>query len=55
MSIEQRTTLRFDDLRKHDNRNDCWIAVNSKVYDVTGFLDEHPGGSSGVCLHHPLG
>ncbi|KIM40332.1 hypothetical protein M413DRAFT_28816 [Hebeloma cylindrosporum] len=30
---------------KHDNRNSCWIIVHGKVYDVTDFLDEHPGGS----------
>lgn len=33
------------DLSKHNNNNDCWVSLyNRKVYDVTGFLDEHPGG-----------
>ncbi|KAL8782807.1 MAG: hypothetical protein Q9213_005086 [Squamulea squamosa] len=22
----------------------CWVTIGSKVYDVTGFLDAHPGG-----------
>ncbi|KAG6920221.1 hypothetical protein DXG01_004990 [Tephrocybe rancida] len=30
---------------QHANRKSCWIVVHDKVYDVTDFLDEHPGGS----------
>ncbi|KAG6902769.1 hypothetical protein C0995_011917 [Termitomyces sp. Mi166 len=30
---------------QHASRGSCWIIVHSKVYDVTEFLDEHPGGS----------
>ncbi|KAI8970806.1 glyoxylate dehydrogenase [Trametes punicea] len=29
----------------HSSRESCWIIVHGKVYDVTDFLDEHPGGS----------
>ncbi|KAF7312632.1 Glyoxylate dehydrogenase [Mycena indigotica] len=29
----------------HASRESCWIIVHGKVYDVTDFLDEHPGGS----------
>lgn len=28
----------------HKEANDCWIIVGNKVYDVTPFLEEHPGG-----------
>lgn len=24
----------------------CWVIINNKVYDVTEFLPEHPGGKS---------
>ncbi|KAJ7734000.1 FMN-dependent dehydrogenase-domain-containing protein [Mycena maculata] len=30
---------------QHNNRESCWIIVHGKVYDVTDFLDDHPGGS----------
>ncbi|KAJ7632101.1 FMN-dependent dehydrogenase-domain-containing protein [Mycena rosella] len=30
---------------QHNTRESCWIIVHGKVYDVTEFLDEHPGGS----------
>lgn len=38
------------ELRKHDRREDCWIAVHSKVWDFTDFVDEHPGGSESKLL-----
>ena len=46
-------TLRFDDLKVHNKYDDCWIAVHSKVYDVTNFLEEHPGGSSSAFIFQP--
>ena len=32
------------ELEKHNTETDCWVAVHKKVWDVTDFLDEHPGG-----------
>ena len=36
--------LTYDEVAKHTSGDDCWIVVNNKVYDVTAFLDDHPGG-----------
>ncbi|KAF5015759.1 hypothetical protein F66182_12791, partial [Fusarium sp. NRRL 66182] len=33
------------DVAKHNSKESCWIAVRDKVYDITDFLDEHPGGA----------
>ncbi|KAJ3477830.1 hypothetical protein NLI96_g10198 [Meripilus lineatus] len=30
---------------EHNTRESCWIIVHGRVYDVTDFLDDHPGGS----------
>ncbi|KAL6905889.1 hypothetical protein ACP4OV_003490 [Aristida adscensionis] len=38
------------DLALHASRNDCWILIHGKVYDVTSFLEDHPGGED-VLLH----
>jgi len=30
---------------KHRAEKDCWLVIHGKVYDVTRFLDSHPGGA----------
>ncbi|KAJ6008286.1 hypothetical protein N7540_012262 [Penicillium herquei] len=33
------------DLERHNSRQSCWVAIHGAVYDVTDFLDSHPGGA----------
>eukprot|EP00672_Neobodo_designis_P028426 CAMPEP_0174854156 /NCGR_PEP_ID=MMETSP1114-20130205/30219_1 /TAXON_ID=312471 /ORGANISM="Neobodo designis, Strain CCAP 1951/1" /LENGTH=213 /DNA_ID=CAMNT_0016088833 /DNA_START=32 /DNA_END=673 /DNA_ORIENTATION=+ len=33
-----------EELAKHTDAHDCWIAVDNVVYDATRFLQHHPGG-----------
>ena len=33
-----------EDVAKHSTSASCWITRLGKVYDVTGFLSDHPGG-----------
>lgn len=42
-----KVVITADDLGKHNSKTDCWIAVHSKVWDITDFISEHPGGPSG--------
>ncbi|KAL2758001.1 hypothetical protein ACRALDRAFT_1029084 [Sodiomyces alcalophilus JCM 7366] len=34
------------EVAKHDSAASCWIVLHGKVYDVTDYLADHPGGSS---------
>lgn len=34
------------EVSKHNTREDCWVIIHDKVYDLTNFLPEHPGGSN---------
>ncbi|KHJ86845.1 putative cytochrome b5 [Oesophagostomum dentatum] len=32
------------EVAQHNNNKSVWFVIGNKVYDVTKFLDEHPGG-----------
>lgn len=32
----------YDEISKHNTKEDLWMAIDGKVYDCTEFLDEHP-------------
>ncbi|KAH9006777.1 cytochrome b5-like heme/steroid binding domain-containing protein [Lactarius hatsudake] len=34
----------LNELRQHTTKESIWVLLNGKVYDVTKFIDEHPGG-----------
>lgn len=34
------------ELQKHNSSGSCWILIDGHIYDVTGFLSEHPGGQA---------
>ncbi len=36
--------LSAKDIAQHSSPESCWVIVRGKVYDVTEFLPEHPGG-----------
>ena len=35
-----------DEVAKHCVETDCWIIVDSKVYDITTYIEQHPGGET---------
>ncbi|KAM4907694.1 cytochrome b5 isoform 1-T1 [Sylvia borin] len=35
---------RLEEVQKHSNSQSTWIIIHNRIYDVTKFLDEHPGG-----------
>ncbi|KAK9477176.1 FAD binding domain-containing protein [Lipomyces japonicus] len=37
-----------EDVAKHNKKNDCWVIVKGVVMDVTGFLEDHPGGINAI-------
>ncbi|XP_065189670.1 cytochrome b5-like [Sycon ciliatum] len=32
------------EIAEHNSSKSCWLVIHNKVYDVTKFLNEHPGG-----------
>ncbi|XP_046398522.1 cytochrome b5 type B-like [Ischnura elegans] len=43
--------ITLEEVSWHDTHQDCWVVINDRVYDVTEFLFEHPGGED-VLLEH---
>lgn len=37
-------TITLEEVKQHNNRNSVWFVIHDKVYDVTKFMEEHPGG-----------
>jgi 4-hydroxysphinganine ceramide fatty acyl 2-hydroxylase len=38
--------LSIKEVEKHNDAKDCWVTLyQRKIYNVTGFLEEHPGGA----------
>lgn len=38
------TTYTMADVSTHSTKSDCWMVIENSVYNVTAFVDKHPGG-----------
>lgn len=45
MEYEKGRKFSVEEVAAHKNTNDAWIVVDGEVYDVTAFLETHPGGA----------
>jgi len=45
-AISKRMPL--SEVNRHCVPEDCWVAIDGKVYDLTEFMDRHPGGPTTV-------
>ncbi|KAF7554684.1 hypothetical protein G7Z17_g2718 [Cylindrodendrum hubeiense] len=41
----------LEDIAQHASRSSCWIIISGIAYDVTAFLDHHPGGANIILRH----
>ena len=37
--------LSGDEVARHSTKDDCWVIIHGRAYDVTEFMPEHPGRS----------
>jgi cytochrome b involved in lipid metabolism len=45
-SVVENTFYSPEEVLQHSSASDCWVVLNEWVYDITQYLDFHPGGKS---------
>lgn len=38
------------EVQKHNSATSCWSAINGSVYDLTNWVDSHPGGKAAILM-----
>jgi cytochrome b involved in lipid metabolism len=38
------------EVAKHNKASDCWLIINNNVYNVTNYIDLHPGGADLILM-----
>ncbi|OAE23833.1 hypothetical protein AXG93_369s1270 [Marchantia polymorpha subsp. ruderalis] len=47
----EKKVFSYEEIAKHRSVDDAWIVVDGQVYDVTYFLETHPGGQELILDH----
>ncbi|WP_052465912.1 cytochrome b5 domain-containing protein [Mobilicoccus massiliensis] len=42
------TSYTMADVNQHNTKDSCWTAIDGKVYDVTSWIGQHPGGAQRI-------
>jgi 4-hydroxysphinganine ceramide fatty acyl 2-hydroxylase len=40
----KRRSFTWQEVAQHASEQSCWVTYEGKVYDITQWLDKHPGG-----------
>jgi cytochrome b involved in lipid metabolism len=47
-SIGSSRTYTLGEVAVHNSASSCWTTINGGVYDVTNWINQHPGGSQAI-------
>jgi len=50
-AASNKKSFSVDEVKKHNKDSDCWVILHGEVYDVTKFLNDHPGGKKAIMLY----
>eukprot|EP00668_Euglena_longa_P021064 GGOE01026212.1.p3 GENE.GGOE01026212.1~~GGOE01026212.1.p3 ORF type:complete len:131 (+),score=14.56 GGOE01026212.1:47-439(+) len=43
-------TFTWEEVRKHNSAESCWVVAEGLVFDVTSFLHVHPAGAKSILM-----
>ena len=46
--VDALTTYTRAEVAQHNKKEDCWVIFDKKVYNITEFIEDHPGGEDVV-------
>jgi len=41
-TVKMSLQLTYQDVAEHNTKNDLYVVIHDKIYDITKFVDEHP-------------
>lgn len=47
-STKENNTFTRQEVATHSTADDCWVIIEGQVYDLSGFDQQHPGGSQPI-------
>lgn len=48
MTANRGRLIPYSEVQKHNSVESCWVILSGNVYDVTSFIDNHPGGRNAI-------
>jgi cytochrome b involved in lipid metabolism len=45
---ENKKTYTMEEVAKHNSKESCWTVIRGEVYDLTNWIDKHPGGADKI-------
>ena len=49
--IEEFAGITREEIAERNTRQDCWVAYQGQVYDLTEWIRQHPGGANAIAPH----
>lgn len=48
LNANSQRSYTLKDVASHNKDGDLWVVINGKVFDLTTYMDTHPGGKQGI-------
>lgn len=46
--VESSTSMTLEEMSMHNSEDDCYVAIDENVYDLTSYIPKHPAGPESI-------